>query len=398
MPEYFEERFLDTEILAQIRSLLNTTRSAFGEFVAEGMRIQSGWTFPYNLDPVFVNQSVDNGGSIIHSGSFAVLSSGTDPAGEAGISTKRALSYTPGVGAFATFTAVFGTPQEGCKQIIGIGNHTDGWFFGYDGLRFGILRINNGNEYWTYQENWNIDKKPDTELIPQRGNVYRIDFQWLGFGAQYFSIEDKKGRISQVHRIDYANKFYDVSVQNPSLPISARVVNSGNTTNVELKTPSAMAGSYGSIDSSAFEFPVAFDQQDKVIVAGVETYLFSIRNPTDFLTKANRLFLIPHLYTYASQGTKSVVIRVYFGATPTAPSWVDLVPGVTPMQYDISATGFSTVGSIKVLTLTLGTVDRDRIDLSSMRALLSPGSMITVTALSSNGSEITSGLTFKSRV
>jgi hypothetical protein len=381
-------------LLEDIRKLLNTPRSSFGEIVSEGLRIQSGWTFPYNLDTVFINQVVSDGGTVTHSGSFAVMQSGTNPAGKAEINTKRALAYTPGVGAVAKFTAVFDTPVANCKQIIGIGNTLDGWFFGYNGLRFGILKINNGAEEWFYQEDWSFDKKLD--LIPQNGNVYQIDFQWLGFGAQYFSIEDDNGDVTQVHRIDYANKNTDVSVQNPSLPLTAKVINVGNTTNITLKTQSAIAGSYGELDSSAFEFPVGFDQLEKVTVANVETYLFSLQNPTTFEGKTNRLFTIPTFLSLSSDGSKSVVIRIYFNPTLTAPDWVDLAPGITPLQSDIAATGFS--GGLKVLTTTLGKVDRDTIDLSIFRGLVSPGGMITVTALSANASSITTGLTSKSRV
>ena len=381
-------------LLRDIRNLINTSRSAFGDMVSERLRIQSGWTFPYNLDTVFINQVVENGGTVTHSGSFAVLNSGTNPAGKAEINTKRALAYTPGIGAVAKFTAVFDNPVENCKQLIGIGNTVDGWFFGYDGIKFGVVRINDSIEEWSYQEDWKLDKKPD--LKPQRGNVYQIDFQWLGFGAQYFSIEDDDGDVIQVHRIDYANENVDVSVQNPSLPLTAKVVNDGNTTNVTLKTPSAIAGSYGEIGSSAFEFPIAFDQLEKATVGGVETYLFSIRNPTTFEGKTNRLFTIPTFLSIASDGTKSVVLRVYFNPILTAPTWVDLATGVTPLQSDILASGFT--GGLKVLTVTLGKVDRDTIDLSIFRGLVSPGGLITITALSSNASSITSGLTSKSRV
>lgn len=385
----------DVEILKDIRSLLNTSRSAFGDWVAEGLRIQSGWSFPYNLDPVFVNVIVANNGTVVHDGSFAKLSTGTNPAGKAEIVTKRALAYTPGIGAMAAFTAVFDDPQPNSKQLIGIGNDEDGWFFGYDGEDFGIVVVNKGVWKWYYQKDWNIDER--TCLDPQMGNVYRIDFQWLGFGAQYFSIEDREGNIRPVHRIDYSNKNTDVSVQNPSLPVKAIVVNEGNTAELILKTPSAIAGSYGQIDSSAFEFPVAFDQLSKPIEANTETYLFSIRNPDQFLGKSNRLYTLPAIYSFSSSGTKDVVIRFYFNAVPTGPvAWVDLAAGITPLQYDITGTGRT--GGLKVLTLTLGSVDRDRIDLTPLRGLISPGSSLTVTALSKNASEITSGFTFKSRI
>lgn len=383
-----------TALLRNVVSLLDTPRSSFGEIVTERLKIQSGWSFPYNLDPVFVDPVVLNGGTVVHETSFAKLQTSTDPDGYAEIHTKRALVYTPGIGAVAKFTAIFDNPVADSLQLIGIGNGTDGWFFGYNGLKFGIMRMSNSIEHWVYQDEWN--KKLFPNLNPQKGNVYQVDFQWLGFGAQYFSIEDSEGDVTLAHQINYTNKNIDVSVQNPSLPITAKIKNTGNTTNLTLKTPSSVAGSYGDIDSSAFEFPVGYDQIDKVIGAGVETYLFSIKNPDIYLTKKNRLYIVPTLLSVSSDGTKSVVIRVYFNPTLTNPVWVDVIPGITPAQSDIAATAIS--GGLKVLTLVLGKVDSKLLDVTSLRGLVSSDGIVSITAESTNASEITTGLTFKSRV
>jgi hypothetical protein len=44
-----------------------------------------------------------------------------------------------------------------------------------------------------------------------------------------------------VYTIQYPNTATVPSVYNPSLPLTAKVINSGNTSNIVLQTPSAMA-------------------------------------------------------------------------------------------------------------------------------------------------------------
>lgn len=372
------------------------TRSSFGDLVTESLKIQAGWTFVYNLDPIYVETSLENGGTVTYDNGFAVLSTGTTADGKAEIHTRRSLSYLPGVGSVARFTFVFAKPQLNNQQLVGIGNGTDGWFFGYDiNQKFGILRIRDSVEYWTYQEDWSEDVRED--LNPQKGNVYQIAYQWLGFGDQFFAIEDNRGAYAPVHRISYANRHNDVSVRNPSQPLTARTQNfNGSITEVSCKTPSAVSGSYGDLDNSAFAFPIGYDQLEKAIGADVETYLFTLHNPPTFASLANRLYALPQYLGVASDGTKSVVITVYFDATLTGASFVDLAPGVSPIQYDESATAFS--GGFKVLTIPLAKIDSQNVDLEKFRGLLSAGNSFTVTARSKNSSLITTGVTMASRV
>lgn len=70
-------------------------------------------------------------------------------------------------------------------QLMGVGDDLDGFFFGYNGSSFGILRRQNGTDNWIPQSAWNNDTfdgngRSGVALNATQGNVYSIQYQWLG--------------------------------------------------------------------------------------------------------------------------------------------------------------------------------------------------------------------------
>lgn len=61
---------------------------------------------------------------------------------------------------FSIFTGV-----EGSTQLVVLGNDSNGLIFGYNGATFGVMRRQNGTDYWINQQNWNMDKVDATELV-----------------------------------------------------------------------------------------------------------------------------------------------------------------------------------------------------------------------------------------
>ena len=75
-------------------------------------------------------------------------------------------------------------------------------------------------------------------------HVYKCQFLYHGFGPISFYISDGS-RWALVHRISYANNNTVPHVANPTLPLHAKVINSGNTTNIVLRTASLGAYTEG---------------------------------------------------------------------------------------------------------------------------------------------------------
>ena len=68
------------------------------------------------------------------------------------------------------------------------------------------------------QASWNKNTFPD--LNPQMGNVYQIQFQYLGFGAISFYVESSiTGEFELAHQIEFANNNTTPSVSNPTFRV-----------------------------------------------------------------------------------------------------------------------------------------------------------------------------------
>ena len=220
--------------------------TAFGDVRSAEILPIVGWTFNYNINSDLINTTLTGSGTVSASDSMSIIETGPTSNSTAKIETIKALRYTPGLGALIRFTAVFTTGIQNSTQIIGIDDDLDGFFFGYNGTSFGILRRQNGTDNWIPQSSWNTDKFDGTgfslvTLNPTQGSVYTIQYQWLGFGDIRFFIENPTtGEPTLVHIIRYSNAYTIPSIMNPTLPIMAQVINSTNSNNIVLKTSSAI--------------------------------------------------------------------------------------------------------------------------------------------------------------
>ncbi len=86
---------------------------------------------------------------------------------------------------------------------------------------------------WIKQRNWNVDRAIGNHdlpvLNPQKGNVYEIGLQWLGFGNITIKLEHPElGTFFSLHHIKYSNLNSVTSLSNPNLHLYANVVKTGN--------------------------------------------------------------------------------------------------------------------------------------------------------------------------
>ena len=107
-----------------------------------------------------------------------------------------------------------------------------------------VLAGTNHEETFIPTGSFNIDKLDGTGpsgmiINPQRGNVYEIDFQYLGFGNARFAVEDPNtGRFANCHMIKNANNRITPVLKNPNVQIRLESSNSGNTSDVSVKSAS----------------------------------------------------------------------------------------------------------------------------------------------------------------
>lgn len=100
---------------------------------------------------------------------------------------------------------------------------------------------------------FNIDKIDGSgpsgmTLDPQKGNIYQIGYQYLGYGNVFFAIEDPEtGKPTPVHMIKNANSRMTPVLKDPNLSVLATSANIGGTVSKTLKTVSMAAFTEGAI-------------------------------------------------------------------------------------------------------------------------------------------------------
>jgi hypothetical protein len=385
------KQYTDVENLQELVKIAKGFQiSSFGDLAIAQFEPLTSWTFAYNINPLLVNQEVMTTGTVTNSESSAVLQTGTAADGKARIETIKASRYIPGVGGVARWTTVYDTPKADSLQIQGLMNSNDGWGFGYNGIKFGIFRMKDGVKSWVYQEEWNIYNSPN--LNPQKGNIYQISYQWLGYGFQMFSMENKDGVLSPVHVIYYANLNDYVSVTNPNLPLSACAENTGNTTNITLKTPSAVAGLLGDAynDSSAVQLA---EDVTKTITAGTLIPLISFRLGETYKTKTNQLFSQAIRLGIGTDLNKTAVIRAFIGGTVTGGAWAYIYEDGASIEYNKTFTSYT--AGLKIGVYPMGKTDTLSIDLESAKFKLFAGQMVTFVVSSTGAGDVSAGAEWK---
>lgn len=103
-------------------------------------------------------------------------------------------------------------------------------------------------EIFVKQTDWNGDKlngfgASGITLNTQKGNVYQISIQYLGFGAISFQVEacgtnKNNADFINVHTLKLPNTLTTTSVGNPAFPFTMAVYSAGSTTDLQVKVGS----------------------------------------------------------------------------------------------------------------------------------------------------------------
>lgn len=119
-------------------------KTAFGELTVAELTPTIQIQFPFNINPAILHKH-SNGGSVTIENSMAKASTGAAANQAASLRTIESIQYHPGQGTLNRFTGIFTTGVTGSTQEIGIGDVSDGFFFGYDGTAFGALHRSGGS-------------------------------------------------------------------------------------------------------------------------------------------------------------------------------------------------------------------------------------------------------------
>lgn len=242
---------------------------------------------------------------------------------------------------------------------------------------------------WFPMADWNGE---DASILdPQKGNVYEVNFQYLGYGAITFSIENPAtGKFIPVHTIRYANNNTRPSLSNPSMKVGIVAASLGSTTDLTVATGSLACFNEGESVLTNGKFA---KDNSKSGISTTPTNILTIRNRLSFHGIANQGDLILRQLSSFTDSNKGASIDVYLNPT---------LGGETNYQYEdennsiaeYDTSGTTITGGILIASTQAG----DVIDLGDYAIV--PGDIITIAGNVNSGaaSEVTVSLNWREDV
>jgi len=122
----------------------DTQRTAFGEQSVAIPTPEIQLQFPYNIDPEQVGVCENASGTVTVDNRRAAVSTGASTNSSARMYSIIPVKYNTGQGGLVRFTGVYTAGATGSTQYIGVGDSSDGYFVGYNGSTFGVMRRSGG--------------------------------------------------------------------------------------------------------------------------------------------------------------------------------------------------------------------------------------------------------------
>ncbi len=194
------------------------------------------------------------------------------------------------------------------------------------------------NEDWTPMSSFSIDHIDGTGELPPynrlNGNVWRITYQFLGFGGvelEYKSPTTLKWVV--VHRVLWTNQNTATLFGQPSLPVFLAADNAGTTANVGVSAGSMMAGTQGRIERKSASVRIAASNSVSV-ASGVETVLLAVRLKVAANGRLNKVRAVMDGMTLSNDTNKLATFKLYaFPGLVGASVWAPLD---TFLEKDVS--------------------------------------------------------------
>lgn len=244
-------------------------------------------------------------------------------------------------------------------------------------------------EEWVAQTAWNGDDKFDgngisgVTLDPTQGNVYQVKFQYLGFGAIFFYIEDPDdGEMHLVHTIEYANNNTIPSLDNPSYPLCMSATNAANTSDLTVSNASMAAFTEGKVEPQGVRHGI--EAEITLGATSAETPILTVRSNEIFSSTVNRTKSKILIIGASADHTKPVAIKFYTNALLAGASFSQ-VDSSSTLYQDTSATAFS--GGEFLFSIQLGRTGNAVLDLAALQHdfEILPGDSFTATIAPKSG-------------
>jgi len=256
---------------------------------------------------------------------------------------------------------------------------------------------NDQDTFWVAQADWNgdtLDGGPGSAftLDPSKGNVYAAGYQWLGYGAMRFYVENPvDGEFLLVHQLEYANTYTRPSLTNPTMRVGWIAASLGSTTDLEI---------FGASAAGFIDGPVHPTRNPRGVVntnsVSSEEVIVQIRNRLVYGNTTNQQEVFPKMLTVGVEGNKPCEVRAYLDCTRTGTeAWTYRDESDSIVEIETSG-GLTVSGGRLIIGLGVAGGGSATINLQDLDIHMVPGAVLTVTASISGGAgdNVTAGITW----
>jgi hypothetical protein len=341
--------------------------------------------------------------------SMATVSTGVE-IGDAIIESLDSVRYRAGHEVQGAVSVVFAQPEANMNQYAGFLNGADAWCPGYQSLDFGIWFIEGNNVNFIKQADFSIDKLDGSgpsgyTINPQSAQLYRMTYAWHGFLPMVIEVA-VGNKWQPVHMEVFTNTATETHLENPNLPIAARIVRTviGSGVNKTIKTGSWRGGVVAGVEennSSDRWFP---EWNINLPVANTNwVHLATLRSKDTYQSKINHIKTLVKLIASVNSTGKDVLFAATRLAALDAADVTAIEAGMVDIDTQNSVIESST--ALRTLTTQLGQSDlgdvavvprNDKIRNTDVQGLsIRPSEDIVFIALPSQTGDISLQLNFK---
>lgn len=282
-----------------------------------------------------------------------VISTGTGTTDSAKMQSTERGRYIAGFGAQQGMAIRIPSVFTGNQSVRwGYSDLANGFLWLYTSTGMAVSYIRNNVETITTQSNWNVDKLDGTGpsgliLDVARGNIWRINFSWYGYGAVIWSVVLTSNTGSQV--VQTVHKYAptgQTSVLTPNQPIIVSLANGGTGSAQTVYLAGRQFSLYSHTYSPSYRITSGYIAS--AAISGTSTKFVPLMT---FQRKANTAGVGTKIASFDVITSGTVILEIRVAGTLTGASYgnlPDTPSGESLLQFDTSATAIT--GGIVIYT------------------------------------------------
>ena len=307
--------------------------------------------FQYNLHPLYFDEVTASNGSVSHNANFSAadLDVTTDNGSKAMLQTFEYFRYQPGKSLSIAQTFVMPSQQAGTKMQVGYFDDDNGFFFEVKDastIQFVRRTKTSGSvvDNVVVQDDWNHDKLDGTggsgvTLDITKGQILRIDLQWLSFGRIRMMF-DIHGESILAHEFLIVNTLSVPSTTTANLPLKWLIENTSAPASA--KTMQAICGTVFNEGGDQTELGHPFGFGNGVTTRTISTVpipIISIRPATTLNSITNRVKVRPESIDILTD--KDVFVQIIYAPSSITNSSWQSPAAHSSLETDITGTAIS---------------------------------------------------------